>query len=305
VTAVTADTKAQLAWEAKQRPRAGIAAIAAAILSLGSIFATQAILADAPHAYLLDSLQQLAAPGPIGTQESIRTPVWEFYDDRSVPFILTSLARGVGYLGIGLALAFLAMATRARRPEMPKIALYAALVGAVLAGLAFVMSSVSTIVAFSSFLDGPHTVNRAQDALESPATAAAQLIGFPGAMALAIGFVLICLNAMRAGLLPRFMGVLGIITGVLIFIPLGSLPVIQAFWLGALGALLLGTWPGGVPAAWTTGRAEVVPSGAEVRRQRMEEARAAKAEPKRRPRADEDDDDPAPPAVRRKRKRRN
>ena len=51
---------------------------------------------------------------------------------------------------------------------------------------------------------------------------------------------------MRVGLLTRFMGVLGIIVGVLFIIPLGSsLPIVQAFWLCALGALFLGRWPRG------------------------------------------------------------
>ena len=44
--------------------------------------------------------------------------------------------------------------------------------------------------------------------------------------------MLICLNAMRVGLLTRFMGVLGIITGALQILPLGGpLPVVQCFWL--------------------------------------------------------------------------
>ena len=45
---------------------------------------------------------------------------------------------------------------------------------------------------------------------------------------------------MRVGLLTRFMGVLGIIVGVLFIVPLGSsLPIVQAFWLVALGVLFL------------------------------------------------------------------
>ena len=42
---------------------------------------------------------------------------------------------------------------------------------------------------------------------------------------IALGFVLISLNAMRAGLLTRFMGVLGIIVGALLVFPIPS-PVV-------------------------------------------------------------------------------
>jgi hypothetical protein len=60
---------------------------------------------------------------------------------------------------------------------------------------------------------------------------------------------------MRAGLLTRFMGFLGIIVGALFVLPLApGPPVVQSFWLAALAALLLGKWPSGVPPAWAAGR---------------------------------------------------
>ena len=40
------------------------------------------------------------------------------------------------------------------------------------------------------------------------------------------------------GLLSRFMGIIGIITGALLVLPLSPLPVVQIFWLGALGGAL-------------------------------------------------------------------
>jgi hypothetical protein len=68
------------------------------------------------------------------------------------------------------------------------------------------------------------------------------------------------------------MGVLGIIVGALLVIPLGSpLPIVQVFWLLALGALILGYWPSGVPPAWESGEARPWPSSAEVRQQRRAE----------------------------------
>ena len=75
---------------------------------------------------------------------------------------------------------------------------------------------------------------------------------------------MISLNAMRVGLLTRFMGVLGIITGGLQILPFGGpLPVVQCFWLLMLALLFLGRWPNGQPPAWRTGNAEPWPSAAE------------------------------------------
>ena len=87
-----------------------------------------------------------------------------------------------------------------------------------------------------------------------------------------MGWVVICLNAMRIGLLTRFMGVLGVICGALIVLPiLSPLPIVQTFWLGAMAVLLAKRWPNGVPPAWTTGEAVPWPSQAEVREKRRAE----------------------------------
>ena len=90
----------------------------------------------------------------------------------------------------------------------------------------------------------------------SPITAAA---GFGGTLAFAFSFVIVALNAMRAGLLTRFMGVLGIIVGALMVLPILPSPVVQIFWLGALGLLFIGRWAGGRGPAWETGKAEPWP----------------------------------------------
>ena len=89
-----------------------------------------------------------------------------------------------------------------------------------------------------------------------------------GTVGLAFLFVMLPLRARRVGLLSPFMGILGVVAGALIVFR-GQLPglatVIQAFWLGALGALVLGRWPGGRGPAWASGRAEPWPTAAQRR----------------------------------------
>ena len=82
--------------------------------------------------------------------------------------------------------------------------------------------------------------------------------------------VLALQTAGTVGLLTPFMGILGVIAGALIVFPFASISsIIQAFWLGALGALLLGRWPGGRGPAWESGEAEPWPSAAPRRAARM------------------------------------
>lgn len=267
--AVAYSTEQQLAWEARQRPRAGIAAVIAAVLTFGADIWSVLAFRAAPHAGFLESLQNAARPGPVGATPSIHTAAYLFYDAHEISAIASSVILAIGLVGLGWALTFVAAATRARRPEMPRFAMYMPLIGAILQAVASILRATATSSAISNFLSGPHTVDRAADVSSSSLLVASAFIGFVGQVALAAGLVLVCLNAMRAGLLTRFMGVLGIIVGVLQILPFGALPVLQAFWLLALGALLLGLRPGGeIPTAWRSGRAEPWPTQAEVAAQR-------------------------------------
>jgi hypothetical protein len=75
------------------------------------------------------------------------------------------------------------------------------------------------------------------------------------------------LRARRAGLMSQFMSILGVVAGALMVLQLMPLvpEVTRAFWLGAVGALFLGSWPGGRGPAWETGQPDPWPSAADRR----------------------------------------
>ena len=80
------------------------------------------------------------------------------------------------------------------------------------------------------------------------------------------------LGSMRAGLLPRWLSVLGILSG-LLFLPFFGTPTLQlipTFWLVATGILLMERWPNGDPPAWAAGVARPWPTQAEQRAKREE-----------------------------------
>jgi hypothetical protein len=106
------------------------------------------------------------------------------------------------------------------------------------------------------------SIKAAEDLTNGPLPTLTVSLIWAGTLALAFWFVIGSLNAMRIGLLSRFMGVLGIIIGPAFV--LGLAPLLITFWLGAVGALLLGFWPGGRPPAWDAGEA-VAPPGARQR----------------------------------------
>lgn len=309
MAAVAGDAREQqLAWEARQRPRAGIAAIAAAVLSIVGFLWGGAALRDAPRAGYLESLINAAAEGPIGEQPSQLTAGLQFYVDHAFGLVGSAVARSLAILALAWAVTFLAAATRARRPEFARAAVYVTLVGAVLLALADVLVPVVQIFTFNDFLDGPRTVDEARN-LTGSVLITGQLLGFVGRFTLAAGVLLVSLNAMRAGLLTRFAGILGVVAGGLLVLPqLAPLPVVLWVWLLAAGLTMLGTGRVGLLPAWRTGKAEPWPSAQEAAaaRRAAEERRqgitpAEKPAPTPRP---EPTGRPHPSSKKRKRKRR-
>ena len=80
-----------LRWEARQGPRAAVAAALAAIFIIGSGVATAALFKDAPVTGFADSLARVGNEGGVGSLPSLRTPYYEFYDDRAGPVLLTAV----------------------------------------------------------------------------------------------------------------------------------------------------------------------------------------------------------------------
>jgi hypothetical protein len=305
VAAVADDPQQQLEWEARWRPRAGMAAVTAGVLTLAGFLWTATVFSDLPRASGLSSFIQAVKPGPIGDQPSLRTPEFQFYRDHAFSFVGSSVVRGVAYLAFAYAITFLAVATRARRPEMPRPVVYVALVGAVLFAVAGVLGGFGWIAAVDHYLDGPKTVDTASDVATDSVVITASLIAQLSQLLIAAGLLLVALNAMRVGLLTRFLGILGMITGAFAVLEQFIFAFLVAFWMVALGFLFLGLSRRGVPPAWRSGQAEPWPS----RQAAPARARARAPDPEPEPEPDtEPGQAPAgrthPSSKKRKRKRR-
>ena len=284
----TTTPEQELAWEAEQRPRAVGAAAAAAILVFGSPLL---LLTAVQHGFPTIGPVQGLSPALRGIASPPIDPRYvqvHFLNDHAPGVIAYAIGNLLGLVAMSVALLYLYRATRARKPDVPDAFRWLILLGPAIAGLALLGSEIVTLARASSF-PAHCTANGAcnHDAVNHVLSRSLLLgsLGTLGTLATAFGLVIVSLNAMRVGLLTRFMGVLGIITGVLFVLPItGGLPVVQAFWLGALVPLYMGRWPQGQPPAWLTGRAEPWPSAQDVRAQRdadrnRAEAKAIQAKP--------------------------
>jgi hypothetical protein len=196
--------------------------------------------------------------------------------------LISSILQAIGTAVLALPLYYLFRATRFRREQLPNAIKYLVLIAPPLGAVFSVVHQIQlNNLADKAFKQLPLAPSAAKTVVDNLLgkgdVVAVSGIGTAAGLGLAFMFLLISLNAMRAGLLSRFMGVLGIIVGVLLVIPLqGNLPVVQVFWVAALGALVLGRWPQGRGPAWDSGEAIPWPTAQDRRDEISGEPRAAR-----------------------------
>jgi hypothetical protein len=244
-------TANRVSYELRLRPRfAAIAAVAGLLL-----FASMILQTSGPQAKVDELTVQLLVTNRRGGLE-----------------IVSALVSALGLIGLGATLAFLFTAVKVRRPQMSPAVRLTLLVGVVLAaagGIGYGIIITSKAHQFAALR--LQTYPQANSLLRGGPVAVLQYAGLLGSLLVAVGFVLIALNAMRVGLLTRFVGYIGIAAAAASLLLVGSAPalLIEVFWLLSTAYLLSGRWPNGDPPAWSTGEAVPWPSSAELREQRM------------------------------------
>ena len=180
---------------------------------------------------------------------------------RATRDLIGSIASALGSFALASTLWYVWGSIRAREPKVrPGFIGILAVAGCILSGVSVVTYVINYGIQAHHFVThGSQTYPEANRLLTKPILVIPQISNDLGLLLVAVGLVMVSLNAMRVGLLTRFLGYLGIIAGILTIIPLVPIPIVEAYWLLALAYLFSGRWPSGVPPAWTTGRAEPWP----------------------------------------------
>lgn len=309
---MTDTTDAQLARERAQRPLAGWLAIAAGILVLAGgvgrlLIGRGAESSDDQFVDIFDALQARLVDNT--ATPAARNAVLQLtYIGEHLPaWLLVTALTAIGTLLFIVPLGLVFRAARLRNPEVRQVGGLALVVGVVASAIGFVVFSVGAGLDAQDFADLPAAQQTAQAAQnvgsDGNAAVGVLLEQLVGRFALSIGIVLVALNAMRVGLFTRFVGVLGIIVGVLVIFPLpvDQIGLLRSTWLVFVGLLLLGKMPRTPePPAWERG--EAVPW---LTQQQVREARDAAPDQGLGNAGDPRDDDPLGGEPRRSRKRRN
>jgi hypothetical protein len=224
----------QLAQERRRGRFAAAATLVSAIAFAAGSFWYQSATADQPDENKADILR--------------------YFDAHSGELLASSLLQGFGMLLMAAAAVHLYLACRARNPDQSAVVLVVGLYGPLaFAATLFVRSIALTVLANDFAGREFQTLAAAEAAFDSPALVASDVLGISGALGLGFWLVKGSLDALRLGLLTRFMGVLGIALGPALILGFGLL--LLPLWLIALAVLFAGWWPRGLPPAWVTGEA--------------------------------------------------
>ena len=254
-----------------ERPRAVKAGIAAAVLGFAAALFASLTQGTLPRVTLLDSLD-VAAGRNIG-RAGLTSDLLEHVDDKALPYLTTAFLQGLSLTLYGFVLVVLFRAITGRGHPVPRVAQMMAASGAVLGGLGSIGLQVDTQLHVRSAISE-------EDWLTRPAsdrsTMIFQLILLLAVMGLAVATIMIGLGAMRAGLLTRFLGWVGVGVGatmVLTVLPTGGTGFnsFQMAWALLVAVALSGRAPNGRPPAWDAGEAVAWPTQQELREQATRE----------------------------------
>ncbi|HEY6774902.1 MAG TPA: hypothetical protein VI122_00145 [Thermoleophilaceae bacterium] len=269
-------TEAQLQWEARWARPAALAAFAAGLM----LVAGTGLLLSIPQ----------NRPAIVQSRPNFLLSV----NDSPGSLIAAVGLQAAAALCLIFAFYYLFRATIHRSPQIPRWFVYLVFLGPAMYAVAQVIGVFTQIDVAETFADGSYSFPDAdpsdtpnlrqcpairgdlgdacaEELLRNNSNGGAVALGLAGSVATAFLFVMLPLRARRAGLMSPFMSILGVIAGILFVLPLlpGVPTVLQAFWLGALGLLYLGRWPGGRGPAWESGEEEPWP-GAAVKRGRTQ-----------------------------------
>jgi hypothetical protein len=244
----------QLEWERRAGRPAGIAAIiAGTLLIFASILGGRAAGDD-----LFETYQNIS-------------------DDPSL-ILAPNIVQAIAYLLAGYAIWYLVRATVPRRTELANANRILAILGTVATAISLVITAFAVLEVADKVAEvarPPRTEDARDDLIEdlqrdSGLITTATIITYTARLALGFALVLASMSAMRAGLLSRFTGILGVIAGVLAALFGGPAFFLLAFWLAALGLIFIDRWPSGRGTAWGEVAAIPWPSAMDQQRAAMD-----------------------------------
>jgi len=257
------ERRERVAFELDRRRRLAVPALAGGVLYIMGAVTTTSALSGAPSVGLLQGIAP-AIHGEKAAPTSPKVGVLQFISNHAGALIAGALMTAISVVALVLVLAFLHGATRYRRAQMFPATRALIVYGGLAYAIATLVHWLFYVVESKKFIESSdHSASAAEHALTGAAVQIVGAVAVFGGLFLAAGMVILMMNALRVGLIVRWLAILGMFVGLLIFIPIGGeqLQVVPALWLVFTGILFFGKWPGGDPPAWQAGEAVPWPPG--------------------------------------------
>lgn len=257
------EIRAQVASEAHRRGRLAVPAFAGGVLYLLSSIVISAALSGAPTVGIVEGLEP-ALRGEANPAVSPRSDEVKFISHHAGQLIAGSALAAIAVGALTLILLLLLDATEFRRPQVWSLTRPLVIGGGVGLAVVSIAHQVVSAIQTHKFAVGHDFTSHAVDQALTKGTLnlLVQYLDLLAGLALAVGMISTMLNSQRVGLLPKWLGLLGMFTALLIFLPIGGaeLQIVPAFWMVMTGILLIGKWPGEDPPAWQAGEARPWPA---------------------------------------------
>ena len=209
-----------------------------------------------------------------GTMPKNTIGMFPFYDQHGSIIIAGAAISAISYLAAAVPIVFLMKATTARGGKVPRFAPNITIIAAVLLALGNLVFNINLVQTAHRFVnESGITYQQTKDLFTALQKNPVGIAGLLGVFGFTFGFVMSSVNAMRVGLLPRFLGYVGVLAGVmpLLLAMLGGgqtgglSSVVQTFWLLAVAVIIVGRWRFVELEAWTDGQAHPWPTAAQTR----------------------------------------
>jgi hypothetical protein len=221
---------------------AGLAALGSVASWLGALAFTNATRAGSA----INPGATLGQPTPLNRVHELLA----FHAGLSDQAVTTAL-RCMGLMLTAMVGLYLYSLVRTRRRDVSRWMRASGVAGAILVAGATVFGYFALRHVAGAFVSsGPYTTARAQHLVDaSVALHAAAVFDLASRLVLAFWIGVASLQMMRVGLLDHFLAYWGFgACAALALLPIGDAMFIG--WLGSLGVIALGYWPGGRPEAW-------------------------------------------------------
>lgn len=245
-----------LAREADQKRPAIIGAVASAILTAVAAILSQVTNSGVPTAKSAADLVETLNAKATGTEfpKSFWSTYAQFRVDHGLETILVAAMNGIAFVLLVPIILLLLRGARERGGTLARWLEPLAVTGLVILGVATFVHEVMEVQAFRGA--SPQFVpQEIFDAVgDTDLLALSSLIGIVS-LVVALPVSLVAIQSMRVGLLPRILGFMGVLVGLLFVLGQDQTGLLRAIWFAAVAWVVAGRLASDLTPAWKTGTA--------------------------------------------------